>query len=160
MGANSWIKPLRLASTVKKTEDPKRDTRLLRRLRGLSRAVVPSMFSLKIDDGMGGTWQPRVLAGNPQDAVALEATTENFLQLWRLAQSSAAGEDSGSPVAKRRRSVDDRPAPVQALPPQQNVAPFPFLLLLLLPRVLLRASHILLFLVPVCFVVVVRLRTT
>ena len=83
------------------------------------RAVLPSFFSLHITDGDGGTWRPRVLAGSPQDAVAMEATTENFLQLWRFAQSGAVSGQVPSPVAKRRRTVDDRPMPVRALPSQK-----------------------------------------
>ena len=83
------------------------------------RAVLPPFISLHITHGDGGTWRPRVLAGSPQDAVAMEATTENFLQLWRFAQSGAVSGQVPSPVAKRRRTVDDRPMPVQALPPQK-----------------------------------------
>ena len=60
-----------------------------------------------------------MLAGSPQDAVAMEATTENFLQLWRFVQSGAVSGQVPSPVAKRRRTVDDRPMPVQALPSQK-----------------------------------------
>ena len=60
-----------------------------------------------------------MLAGSPQDAVAMEATTENFLQLWRFALSDAVSGQVPSPVAKRRRTVEDRPMPVQALPPQK-----------------------------------------
>ena len=81
--------------------------------------LLPLFFSLHITHGDGGTWRPRVLAGSPQDAVAMEATTENFLQLWRFVQSGPVSGQVPSPVAKRRRTVEDRPMPVQALPPQK-----------------------------------------